>query len=63
MFAGMSLISLLIYIVILAGVIAIVIVGLRAMGVSLPAWFVQILWIIAIVVVVVVANKFVIGLF
>lgn len=60
--AGWGLVDLAIAIVIVAAVVALVWVGVRAMGVSIPGWVQQVLWIVAIAVVVVVAIKIVAGL-
>lgn len=46
-----------IMIVIIAGIIAAVTVGVKAMGLAIPAWFIQILWILVIVFVVVAAIR------
>lgn len=54
---GLSLGGLLIAVVILAACIAVVVVALRAMGVSPPGWVIQIGWILLIAFVAVVAIK------
>jgi uncharacterized protein (DUF983 family) len=56
--AGYSLTQLAIAAIIIAGICAVVWIGMRAMGVSPPAWFVQIVWVIVVVVVCVFAIKF-----
>lgn len=58
---GMTLVHLLIVIIILAAVIAITYVALKAMGVPLPAWLVQIIVIVAVAVVAILAIRFVVS--
>ncbi len=55
--------GILIAVIIVAGIVAIVVIALRAMNVTIPQWVIQILWIVAIVVVAVLAVKFLMTLF
>ena len=54
--------GLAIWIVIVAAVAAIVFVATKAMGVAIPAWVLNVFWIVIIAVVCVAAIKFVAGL-
>jgi hypothetical protein len=56
--AGYSLTQLAIAAIIIAGICAVVWIGMRARGVSPPPWLVQILWVVVAVVVCVFAIKF-----
>lgn len=57
-----SILYYLIIVVVIAAVIGIVLVALRQFGVSIPPWFVQIAWIVAVAVVAIIAIKIVMGL-
>jgi hypothetical protein len=46
---GWGFAELAIFVVVVAGIVALVWIGLRAMGVSPPSWVVQALWVVAIV--------------
>lgn len=60
---SLSIAQLAIAIVVIAGIVAIVFVCLRQMGVAVPPFIVTIFWIIVAVVVGVLAIKFLIGIF
>lgn len=62
MFVGHSWGDIAIAIVVIAAVIALVFVALRQFGIALPAWFVQVLWIVCAAVVVILAIRFVMTL-
>ena len=55
--ASNSLIQLLILAIIVAGVVGIAYVALRQMGITIPPWFVQIAWIVVVVVLAIFAIK------
>lgn len=55
---GYSLIQIAIFIIVIAGIIGIVLVVTKQMGVSIPPWIITILWIILAVIIGVVAVKF-----
>lgn len=57
----MDLIHFLILAIILAGVIAVVVIAVRAMGLAIPAWFWQLLSVVAIVVVAILAIKLILS--
>jgi hypothetical protein len=59
---GWSIGQIAIAIVVVCGVIALVWVAMRQFGISIPAWVQQVLWIVAVVVVVILAIKFIISL-
>jgi hypothetical protein len=48
---GYSIVQLAIIVIIIGAVIAIVLVALRAMGVAVPGWAMQIFWVVVIAVV------------
>lgn len=50
-------------VVVIAGIIAIVIIGLKQLKVEIPPWFIQVLYVIAVVVVIAIAIKILAGLF
>jgi hypothetical protein len=54
-----SVTQILIAVVCIAGMIAIVYVAMGVFGIAIPAWFITILWILAVVVVAVLAIKFI----
>jgi hypothetical protein len=55
----MTLVHLLVLLIVVAAVVMIAVVALRAMGVEIPPWVKQIGWIILIAIVAVLAIKFV----
>jgi hypothetical protein len=59
---GMSLGQLAIAIIIICGLVAIVIIACRAMGVPIPPWLVQILVVVLVVIVAIAAIKFIIAM-
>lgn len=44
--AGLSLVQLAIAVIFIAAVVAIVFVAVRAMGLAIPAWLIQVFWIV-----------------
>lgn len=62
MFPGWSIGDLAIAIVIIAAVVALVFVALRQFNVSIPAWVVQVFWIVVCAIVVIFAIKLVLSL-
>lgn len=48
--------------IVIAAVVAIVLIGARAMGVNIPGWFIQIGWVIIIAVVCIYAIKLVMSM-
>jgi len=52
----------LIYAIVLAGVIGIAYIALKQMGITIPAWVNQILWILVIIVVAVFSIRFILSL-
>lgn len=56
---GMSFGEMAIAVVVLAGICALVIIAVRAFGLSIPPWFVQAMWVLVIVVVIVFAIRFI----
>lgn len=56
--AGVSIINLVILVIVVAGIIGVAFVVIRAAGVNVPPWIVTIGWIVLAVVVGVVAIKF-----
>ncbi len=59
---GWSFGEILVAVVILAACIGIVYVAMRQFGVSIPAWAVQIFWIVVVAVVAILAIRFVLSL-
>lgn len=57
--AALTLVHWIIIAIVVAGVIGIAIVVFRQAGISVPAWAVQIFWIVAVVVVAILAIKFI----
>lgn len=53
--------GLAIWIIIVAAIAAIVFVACKAMGVAIPAWVIQVFWILVIAVVCILAIKFLVG--
>jgi hypothetical protein len=49
-------------IIIVAGIVAVVVIILKAFEIQIPAWFIKILWVLLAVVVGIVAIKFLISL-
>ena len=62
MIGGYSLLQFLVLIIVVAAACAIVFVVLRAMGVAIPPWIVQIGWILLACALGIVALKFLAGL-
>lgn len=60
--ASYGLFHLLIAVVVVAACVALVYVALQQFGVQVPAWFVHVLWIVAVAFVVIVAIRFVMTL-
>ena len=58
---GYSLIQLVITLIIVCAVVGIALVAVRASGVQIPAWVVQIGWIVLIALVAILAIKFLVG--
>jgi len=54
--------SIAIAIVIIAAVVALVYIALRQFNVSIPAWVVQVFWVLVVAVVVILAIRFVLSL-
>lgn len=59
---GYSIIQLIVVAIILAGAFGILFIVLRQTGVAIPPWAIQIFWIVLVVVVAVIAVKFIAGL-
>ena len=57
MIFGLTFLQLIIWIMVIAGCIGILYVVLKQVGVAIPGWFVTICWIVAVVVVGIVAVK------
>jgi hypothetical protein len=55
--AGYSLVHLVVIAIIVAAVIGIALVAIRASGVALPGWVMQIFWIVVVAVVAIFAIK------
>jgi hypothetical protein len=60
--AGYSLLQVLIAVVIVAGAVAILYIVLQRMGIAIPDWVVQIFWILVVVLVAILAFKFLFSL-
>lgn len=56
-----SIAGIAILLVVIAAVVGIVIVGARAAGIAIPAWFLTVLYIVAAAVVCIIAIRFVAG--
>lgn len=54
---GWGIIDIAIAIVVIAGVVALVYVACRQLGVEIPAWVIQVFWIVVVVLVVVFAIR------
>ena len=54
--------ALLIWAIVIAGIVAIALIVIKAMGVTVPAWVNQILWVILLVAVGVFVIKLLVGL-
>lgn len=61
--AGFSLVDLAVLIVVMAAIIALVYVALRAFGVAPPPWVVHCFWIVVVTFVVILCIKLVAGMF
>lgn len=59
---GYAVADLAIAIVLIAAVIALVVIGLRALNIQLPQWLIQVLCVIAVAFVVILAIRFVVSL-
>jgi len=59
---GYSIGQIAIAIVVIAAVIALVYIALRQFGVAIPAWVVQVFWILAVACVVIIAIRFLVGM-
>lgn len=60
--AGMSIGEIAIAIVIIAGIVALVFIGTRAMGISIPQWFIQAFWVVIICFVIIIAIRLVMSM-
>lgn len=58
MAGGYSLIQIAIFVIVIAGIIGIVFVVTKQMGIAVPAWIITILWICLAVVIGIVAIRF-----
>ncbi len=56
---GLSFIQLVIAIIIVVGVVAILFLVFRQLGIAIPGWVIQIFWIVVLVVVAILAVKFI----
>jgi uncharacterized protein (DUF983 family) len=56
-----SLTEMVVFAVVLIGILAIAVIAANAMGVVIPTWVVNMLWVVVIVVVAVFAIKFIAG--
>jgi hypothetical protein len=54
--------ELAVWLIIVAAIVAVVLIVLRAMGIAVPAWVVQILWVIAIAAVGILAIRLLLSL-
>lgn len=59
---GLSVGEFVVWAVIIAGIVAIGVIAMRAMGVAPPPWAVQIFWVVVIVIVAILAIRFVMTL-
>jgi hypothetical protein len=59
MFPGIA--GIITWVIIIAAAIAILVIALRAMGMAVPAWAVNIFWVVLIAVVAILAIKIVMG--
>jgi len=60
--SGSSILGTLKWLLIIAGLVAIVLIAVKAMGYIIPEWFIKILFVVLIVVVAVLALEFLAGL-
>jgi hypothetical protein len=60
--AGLSIVQLALYAVLAIGVIAIVVIVVRNSGVAIPPWVYQIFWVVVLIIVAVLAIKFIASL-
>lgn len=58
---GYSIVQLVIWLIIVCAVIGIGLIAIRASGIQIPGWVIQIFWIVVIAVVAIVAIKFLVG--
>lgn len=63
MFFGLTFVQLLILIVVIAACVALVSIALKKFGITIPPWFVQVVWIVVVALVVIVAIKVVASMF
>jgi hypothetical protein len=57
-----SLVQLIIMAIVIAGIVGIAMIVIRQAGISIPGWIINIFWIVLVVVVAVVAIKFLAGM-
>ena len=62
MIRGWGIGEMAIAIVIIVAVVALVLIGCRAMGVEIPGWVVQVFWVIIIAMVIIAGIRFVMSL-
>lgn len=55
--AGFDVVHLALAIVVIAGIVALVAIGLRKLGITIPDWIVQVFWVVVAVVVICAAIK------
>lgn len=60
---GWTVVNIAILIVVIAAVVALVYIALRQFGITVPPWFVQVLWILVVAFVVILAIKLVASMF
>jgi hypothetical protein len=58
-FGGYSIVQVAVLVVVIAAICALVYVALRQFGVTPPAWFIQVCWIVIVAIVVILAILFV----
>ena len=58
----MSIGALAIWVIAIAAIVAVVFIATRAMGVTIPAWVIQVMWVIIIAVVCIFAVKLLMGI-
>ncbi len=61
-FAGHSIASIAIWVLIIAGIVAIVFLALRQMKVPIPDWVINMFWVIIVVAAAIAAIKFIAGM-
>ena len=60
--AGLSLGQIAVYAIVIAAVVAIVWIAMRAMGVQPPGWAVQVFWVVVIAIVCILAIRLVLSM-